>query len=81
MTTFLLASVETCAGRHGLCHHLREKRGSVLLVLRGSMTMTMIIFLPSSVESCEGGHGLCHGHTPFHLRTRRPDLASLEDMP
>jgi len=46
--------------------YLLEKRGSGLLVLRGSMTMTMIIFLPSSVESCEGGHGLCH-----HLLDKR----------
>ena len=57
--------VKSCESGHGLCHHLREM-GSGLLVLRGSMTMTMIIFLPSSVESCEGGHGLCH-----HLLEKR----------
>ena len=31
MATFLLSSVKSCEGGHGLCHHLREKRGSSLL--------------------------------------------------
>ena len=35
MATFLLSSVESCEGGHGLCHHLLEKRGTALLVLRG----------------------------------------------
>ena len=35
MATFLLSSVKSCEGGHGLCHHLLEKRGSGLLVLRG----------------------------------------------
>ena len=35
MATFLLSSVKTCEGGHGLCHHLLEKRGFGLLVLRG----------------------------------------------
>jgi hypothetical protein len=34
MATFLLSSVKSCEGGHGLCHHLLEKRGSGLLVLR-----------------------------------------------
>ena len=34
MATFLLSSVESCEGGHGVCHHLLEKRGSGLLVLR-----------------------------------------------
>ena len=34
MATFLLSSVESCEGGHGLCHHLLEKRRSALLVLR-----------------------------------------------
>jgi len=35
MATFLLSSVKSCEDGHGLCHHLLEKRGSGLLVLRG----------------------------------------------
>ena len=35
MATFLFSSMESCEGGHGLCHHLLEKRGSGLLVLRG----------------------------------------------
>jgi hypothetical protein len=35
MATFLLSSVKSCEGDHGLCHHLLEKRGTGLLVLRG----------------------------------------------
>ena len=34
MATFLLSSVKSCEGDHGLCHHLPEKRRSALLVLR-----------------------------------------------
>ena len=34
MATFLLSSVKSSGGGHGLCHHLREKRGTALLVLR-----------------------------------------------
>jgi hypothetical protein len=34
MATFLLSSVKSCEGGHGLCHRLLEKRGSGLLVLR-----------------------------------------------
>jgi len=34
MVTFLLSSVESCEGGHGLSLHLLEKRGSGLLVLR-----------------------------------------------
>ena len=34
MATFLLSSLKRCAGGHGLCHHLLDKRGSGLLVLR-----------------------------------------------
>ena len=34
MATLLLSSVESCEGGHGLCHHLLEKRGSGVLVLR-----------------------------------------------
>ena len=34
MAAVLLSSVESCEGGHGLCHHLREKRGTALLVLR-----------------------------------------------
>ena len=57
MTPFLLSSVKSCEGGHGLCHHLLEKRGSGLLVLRGEGSMTMAIFFPSLVKSCRGGHG------------------------
>ena len=57
MATFLLSSVESREGGHGLCHHLREKRGPGLLVLRGEGSMTMAIFFPSLVKSCRGGHG------------------------
>ena len=40
MATFLLSSVKSCEGAcreggRGLCHHLLEKRGTGLLVLRG----------------------------------------------
>ena len=35
MATFLLSSVKSCEGGHGLCHHVLEKRGSGLLSLRG----------------------------------------------
>ena len=35
MATCLLSSVKSCEGGHGLCHHLLEKSGSALLVLRG----------------------------------------------
>jgi len=35
MATFLLSSVKSCEGGHGLCHLLLEKRGSGLLVPRG----------------------------------------------
>ena len=34
MATFILSSVKSCEGGHGLYHHLLEKRGSGLLVLR-----------------------------------------------
>ena len=34
MAIFLLSSVRSCEGVHGLCHHLLEKRRSGLLVLR-----------------------------------------------
>ncbi len=34
MATFLLSSVESCEGGHGLCYHLLEKRRSALQVLR-----------------------------------------------
>ena len=34
MATFLVSSVKSCGGGHGLCHHLLEKRGTALLVLR-----------------------------------------------
>ena len=34
MAIFLLSSVRSCEGGHGLCHHLLEKRRSGLLVLR-----------------------------------------------
>ena len=35
MVNFRLSSVKNCEGGHGLCHHLLEKSGSALLVLRG----------------------------------------------
>ena len=35
MATFLRSSVKSREVGHGLCHHLLEKRGSGLLVLRG----------------------------------------------
>ena len=35
MVTFLFSSVKSCEGGDGVCHHLLEKRGSGLLVLRG----------------------------------------------
>ena len=35
MATFFLSSVESGEGGHGLCHHLLERRGSGLLVIRG----------------------------------------------
>ena len=35
MAIFLLSSVKSCDGGHGLCRHRLEKRGSGLLVLRG----------------------------------------------
>ena len=56
MTTFLPSSVKSCEGGHGLCHHLREKRGAALLVLR--RVMTMVIFFHTAVESCGGGLGI-----------------------
>jgi hypothetical protein len=34
MGTFLLSSVKSREGGHGLCHHLLEKGGTALLVLR-----------------------------------------------
>jgi len=34
MATFLLSSVKSREGGHGLCHHLLEKRGAALLALR-----------------------------------------------
>ena len=34
LATFLLSSVKSREGGHGLCHHLLEKRGAGLLVLR-----------------------------------------------
>jgi hypothetical protein len=34
MAAFLLSSVKSREGGHGLCHHLLEKRGTALLVLR-----------------------------------------------
>ena len=34
MAAVLLSSGKSCEGGHGLCHHLLEKRGSGLLVLR-----------------------------------------------
>ena len=34
MATFLLSSVKSREDGHGLCHHLLEKRGAALLVLR-----------------------------------------------
>ena len=34
MATFLLSSVKSCEGGHGLRHHLLEKRGTALLALR-----------------------------------------------
>ena len=34
MATCLLSSLKSCEGGHALCHHLLEKRGSGLLVLR-----------------------------------------------
>ena len=34
MATSFLSSVKSCEGGHALCHHLREKRGTALLVLR-----------------------------------------------
>jgi len=34
MAIFLLSSVRSCEGGHGLCHHLLEKRRSGLLVVR-----------------------------------------------
>ena len=33
MAAFLLASVKSCEGGHGLCHHRLAKRGSGFLVL------------------------------------------------
>ena len=33
MATFLLSSVESCGGGHGLRHHLLKERSSALLVL------------------------------------------------
>ena len=35
MATFLVSLVKSREGGHGLCHLLREKRGTALLVLRG----------------------------------------------
>ena len=35
MATFLLSSVKSREGGHGLCHHLLERRGCGLLVLKG----------------------------------------------
>ena len=35
MATFLFSSVKSCEGGHVLSHHLLEKRGSGLLVLKG----------------------------------------------
>ena len=34
MATFLLSSVKSCEGGHGLRHHLLEKRRTAILVLR-----------------------------------------------
>ena len=45
MATFLLSSVRSFEGGHGLCHHLLEKRSP-----KKEGVMTMVIFLVSSVE-------------------------------
>ena len=57
MATFLLSSVKSCEGSHGLRHHLLEKRGPPLLVLRRRV-VTMVIFLHTSVESCGDDYGI-----------------------
>ena len=58
MATFLLSSVKSCEGGHGLCHHRRDKRGDCPSSLKKERAMTMVIFFHTSVESCGGGHGI-----------------------
>ena len=55
--TLLLSSVKSCKGGHGLCHHLREKRGCPSSAKK-ERVMTMVIFFHTSVESCGGDNGI-----------------------
>ena len=56
MATFLISSVESCGGDHGIFSGEEEVCPSSPKKKR---SMIMVIFFPSSVESCGGGHGLC----------------------
>jgi len=64
MATFLLSSVESRAGGHGLCHHLLEKgissreEGERPSSPKKERRMTMLIFFQTSAESCGGVHGV-----------------------
>jgi len=57
MATFLLPSVKSCEGGHGLYHHLLEKRGPPSSP-KEERVMTMVIFFHTSVESCGGDNGI-----------------------
>ena len=57
MATFLLSSVKSCEGGHGLCHHLREE-GHCPSSPKKERVMTMVIFFHTSVESSGGDRGI-----------------------
>ena len=74
MATFLLSSMESCGGGHGLCHYLLEKevcpsnpKKEIPTPKKKKRRLTMAISLLSSVESREGGHGLRHHLLDGHL--------------
>ena len=58
MAAFLRSLVKSCEGGHGLCHHLREKRGTCPSGPKKNRVMTMVIFFHTSVESSGGDHGM-----------------------
>jgi len=49
--------VKSCGGGHGLCHHVREKRGVWPSSPKRERVMTMVMLFLSSVESFGGDHG------------------------
>ena len=73
MATFLLSSVKSCEGGHGLCHHLLEM-GVWPSSPKKERVMTLVIFFHTSVESCVGDHGISsreEGVWPSSSKTER----------